>query len=186
MTMCWRETGKCLEKPGDFRIQLKMFLNSQLSKQCNELWPKLCSAIWEEMFCLEMAKGLTKGTKDSYKVTLCGNAIPLTKNRAAWLQKPSGKELLLLKSLSWFIRPWWSWHMYSGSTEQAAECRRAVVRGSSPHVGILGRAQPVHWPISSLFTHALLCSAVLSAYSLLHSRCGSPLRGQQWMKQALL
>lgn len=39
-------------------------------------------------------KGLTKGTKDSYKVTHCGNAIPLTRSRAAWLQKPSGKELL--------------------------------------------------------------------------------------------
>lgn len=39
-------------------------------------------------------KGQTKGTKDSYKVTHCGNTISLTRSRAAWLQKPSGKELL--------------------------------------------------------------------------------------------
>lgn len=45
-------------------------------------------------------KGLTKGTKDSYKVTHCSNTIPLTRSRAAWLQKPSGKELLYSPGLS--------------------------------------------------------------------------------------
>lgn len=43
-------------------------------------------------------------SKDSYKVTHCSNVMPLTRGRAAWLQKPSGNRLL--KSLTWFIRTW--------------------------------------------------------------------------------